>query len=71
MKTLAIIPGHPGAGQTTLAVNLASGWVQKGYRVLIGTLGENQKLYKYLGIEAKQESALDSRDTQNHPIQSS
>jgi cellulose biosynthesis protein BcsQ len=71
VKTMAIISGHPGAGQTTLAVNLASGLVQKGYRVLIGTLGENHKLYYYLGIDAKQESALDSRDTQNHLIQSS
>lgn len=68
VKKIAIVSIHPGAGQTTLAVNLASGLAQKGYRVLIGALGHNRKLYHYLGIEAEQEIALNSRDTLSSPV---
>lgn len=68
MKTMAIVSSHPGAGQTTLVVNLASGLVQKGYRILIGAIGDNQKLYTYLGIEGKHESVSVFQNTQNHII---
>lgn len=71
MKTMAIVSSHHDAGQTTLAVNLTSGLAQKGYRVLIGAIGDNQKLYNYLGIEAEPKTALNSRDKQNHPIPTS
>jgi len=71
MKTIAMISSHPGAGQTTLAVNLTSGLVQKGYRVLIGASGDNHKLYNYLGIEAEPALLRPSQDTQNNRIQAS
>ncbi len=71
MKTIVMISSHPGAGQTTLAVNLASGLAQKGYRVLIGASGDNQKLYNYLGIEADPALLCPAQDTQNNRIRTS
>lgn len=64
MKKIAIVSSHPGAGQTTLVVNLAGGLAQKGYQVLIGAIGNHHKLYNYLGIEPEQDN---SQDTQNSP----
>jgi len=48
MKKILIISSHPGAGQTTLAVNLGSGLVRKGYRVMIAASRGNHKLHDYL-----------------------
>lgn len=50
MKVVAVIAKHPGSGQTTVLVNLASGLVRQGYRVLIGDLGKSGKLRYWLGI---------------------
>jgi cellulose biosynthesis protein BcsQ len=50
MKVMTVIAKHPGSGQTTVLVNLASGLVRQGYRVLIGELGESEKLRNWLGI---------------------
>jgi len=46
-----IISNRPACGQTTVAVNLASGLSRKGYRVLIGDTGNNEKLRHWLGID--------------------
>lgn len=50
MKVISVISKYPGNGQTTVTVNLAAGLLRKGYRVLIGDWGNNEKLRKWLGI---------------------
>jgi cellulose biosynthesis protein BcsQ len=50
MKIIAVISIHPGSGQTTVIVNLASGLVRQGKRVLIGELGQSSKLRNWLGM---------------------
>ena len=50
MKKIVVVASHPGAGQTTLAVNLGSGLANKGHRILIAAGEENYKLYDYLGV---------------------
>jgi cellulose biosynthesis protein BcsQ len=47
---LLVISIHPGSGQTTVLVNLASGLVRQGKRVLIGELGSSPKLRDWLGV---------------------
>ena len=59
MKVVAVIAKHPGSGQTTVLVNLASGLVRKGYRVLIGELGKSEKLHKWLGTSQEQIQVVD------------
>lgn len=59
MKAVAVMAKHPGSGQTTVLVNLASGLVRQGYRVLIGELGENEKLRNWLGINHKPKQVVD------------
>jgi len=49
-----IISNRPACGQTTVAVNLASGLSRKGYRVLIGDTGNNEKLRHWLGIDRQE-----------------
>lgn len=67
MKRIAIISIHPGAGQTTLTVNLGSALALKGSRVLVLTVGDNHKLYDYLDAAARHKSNHDFRDA-NDPI---
>ncbi|HHV15530.1 MAG TPA: hypothetical protein GXX58_03015 [Gelria sp.] len=57
MKVVAVIAKHPGSGQTTVLVNLASGLVHQGYQVLIGELGKSKKLRNWLGITSEQNQA--------------
>ncbi|HRY12835.1 MAG TPA: AAA family ATPase [Syntrophomonadaceae bacterium] len=56
MKVITIINGHPGSGQTTVTVNLATGLLAKGRRVLILDWGNNQKLIQWLGTVPLQTS---------------
>ena len=51
IKVIMIISNRPACGQTTVTVNLASGLRRKGYRVLIGDTGNNEKLRHWLGID--------------------
>ncbi|MEQ8236412.1 MAG: ParA family protein [Syntrophomonadaceae bacterium] len=53
MKTIAVVSAHPGSGQTTIVVNLASGLVRKGGHVLIVDPSNNQKLRRWLGLQPK------------------
>ena len=48
MKKILIVSSNPGAGQTTLTVNLGSGLAGKGYRVMIAAAAGNRKLHDYL-----------------------
>lgn len=67
MKVVTVIAKHPGSGQTSVLVNLASGLVRKGYRVLIGELGKSEKLRSWLGAsqEHNQVVDIDIRTTAN------
>ncbi|MDD2587032.1 MAG: ParA family protein [Syntrophomonadaceae bacterium] len=56
MKIISIVSVHPGSGQTTITVNLASGLAHKGCRVLIADMGYNEKLYHWLGIKPAEDS---------------
>lgn len=49
MKIIAMISVHPGCGRTTLAVNLAAGFMRKGLRLLIAETGPGEKLRNWLG----------------------
>lgn len=51
IKVISVISKHSGNGQTTITVNLASGLLRKGYRVLIGGLEKNDKLFNWLGVK--------------------
>lgn len=66
IKVISVISKYLGCGQTTVMVNLASGLARKGYRVLIGDLGYNEKLYNWLGISQKQDPYIISHDTTNN-----
>ena len=59
MKVVAVIAKHPGSGQTTVLVNLASGLVRQGYRVLIGELGRNDKLRNWMAIGWEDDTIVD------------
>lgn len=59
MKVVTVIAKHPGSGQTTVLVNLASGLVRQGYRVLIGELGKSIKLRNWLGIDWEDDTIVD------------
>ncbi len=50
MRILALASTHAGSGQITVLVNLASGLVRQGQRVIIGQLGPSERLYKWLGV---------------------
>jgi hypothetical protein len=52
MQVLAMLSARPGSGQITVLVNLASGLVRQGKRVLIGQLGPSRKLMDWLGVAA-------------------
>ncbi len=52
MQVLAMLSAHPGSGQITVLVNLASGLAWRGKRVLIGQLGPSRKLLNWLGVAA-------------------
>jgi len=43
VRAVTVIGKHPGSGQTTVLVNLVSGLVHQGNRVLIGELGKRKK----------------------------
>ena len=49
MKVITIVNSHPGSGQTTVTVNLATGLRARGHRVLIVDWGNNRKLLQWLG----------------------
>lgn len=68
MKVVAVIGKHPGSGQTTVLVNLASGLVRQEYRVLIGELGKNEKLRNWLGIVWEDDTILDGNITDTSRI---
>lgn len=53
MKTIAVVSAHPGSGQTTILVNLASGLVRKGCQVLVVDPSNNKKLRHWLGLQSK------------------
>ncbi|CFW96170.1 P-loop containing nucleoside triphosphate hydrolase [Syntrophomonas zehnderi OL-4] len=59
MNTVAVISKHPGSGQTTVLVNLASGLVRSGYRVIIGELGKSGKIHNWLGVNHKPKQVVD------------
>ncbi|NLX01848.1 MAG: hypothetical protein GXY40_04870 [Syntrophomonadaceae bacterium] len=59
MKVITVIAKHPGSGQTTVLVNLASGLVRQGYRVLIGELGRSENLRNWLGIGWEDDTIVD------------
>jgi len=58
MKMISVVSSHPGSGQTTIVVNLASGLARKGRHVLIADIGDNQKLRRWLSLQPQQ--VLDS-----------
>jgi len=59
VKVVAVIAKHPGSGQTMVPVNLASGLIRQGYRVLIGELGKSEKLRNWLGIGSEIDTIVD------------
>lgn len=62
LKILSIVSIHPGSGQTTIAINLASGLVRNGYRVLlIVNMNSNDKPGKWLGIDRDQHGSPDNQ----------
>jgi cellulose biosynthesis protein BcsQ len=63
MKIISVISIHPGSGQTTVLVNLASGLVRQGKRVLIGELGPSPKLRDWLGVKPDSGLAINSAAT--------
>lgn len=50
-RIILVLSAHPGAGQTTITVNLASALVRQGHRVLIAEKGKNKKMRAWLGLE--------------------
>ncbi|NMC27271.1 MAG: ParA family protein [Syntrophomonadaceae bacterium] len=62
MKTIAVVSAHPGSGQTTILVNLASGLVRKGCHVLILDPSNNRKLRLWLGLNPIPDQALTSTE---------
>ncbi|HPT70049.1 MAG TPA: ParA family protein [Syntrophomonas sp.] len=50
-KIILLVSVRSGSGQSTTAVNLASGLARKGYRVLVAEKGKNSKLRTWLGID--------------------
>ncbi|HZK43401.1 MAG TPA: hypothetical protein VFC73_03865 [Syntrophomonadaceae bacterium] len=62
MKNIFIASVHPKSGQTTITLNLASGLVREGYRVLIIDIGHNEKLYNWLGINYEQDNKINNSD---------
>lgn len=50
-RIIAVLSTRPGAGQTTITVNLVSALVRNGNRVLIAEKDENPKLKAWLGID--------------------
>jgi hypothetical protein len=65
LKVIWVISQYPGSGQITVAVNLASGLVRKGYRVAVGDFGHSNKLSNWLGISRAQDQAPDLQETAN------
>ncbi len=51
MQVLVLTSTHSGSGQITVLVNLASGLVRQGKRVIIGQLGPGERLYGWAGID--------------------
>lgn len=66
IKVIAVISKHSGCGQITVLVNLASGLVYKGYRVLIGDLGYSVTLNKWLGTSQNHKPPCISPDAVNN-----
>lgn len=63
MKIVSVISIHPGSGQTTVLVNLASGLARQGQRVLIGELGPSPRLRDWLRVATDSCLATDSAVT--------
>lgn len=60
MQVLVLASTHPGSGQITVLVNLASGLAGQGKRVIIGQLGPSERLYNWAGIDTGSRSPLQS-----------
>jgi Mrp family chromosome partitioning ATPase len=60
MRTILIVAGHVGSGQTTVLVNLASGLAPKGYQVLIGDRGNQPKFNHWLRLDGKPDRDSDA-----------
>lgn len=71
MKKLMIISNHPGSGQTTIAVNLASGLTRQGYKVLIAVMNHQEKLYHWLGIKPAEDNEANSPKNTTIPLRAS
>lgn len=65
MKVVSVISKQAGCGQSTIAVNLASGLVRKGSRVLMINPAHNEKLPNWLGINLKQEQTAAADNAEN------
>lgn len=59
-RIIIVLSAHPGAGQTTISVNLASALARQGHRVLIAEKGENKKLRAWLGLDRAADSPMAS-----------
>jgi hypothetical protein len=68
MKVIAVMAQPSGSGQTTVLVNLATGLARRGYRVLVGELGSNQKLRSWLGFDLKSMQAIDTYPSCSDPV---
>lgn len=69
MKVVAVIAKHPSSGQTSVLVNLASGLVRQGYRVLIGELGKSKRLRNWLGLNWDGNTIVDGNIPDNGKIE--
>lgn len=63
LKIISIVSTYPASGQTTIAINLASGLVRSGQRVLIVNLNGNDKLGRWLGFDPVQYSSLNYKES--------
>ncbi len=68
LKIITIVSNHPGSGQTTITINLASGLARQGFQVLIANMGNNEKLYNWLGIISEYKMEANSKDNNSSPI---
>jgi cellulose biosynthesis protein BcsQ len=59
MKAITLVSTFPGCGQTTIAVNLAAALAEQGKQVLIVSLGDNEKLIRWLDINEGKGEGLD------------
>jgi cellulose biosynthesis protein BcsQ len=68
LKIITIVSVRPGAGQTSITVNLASGLARQKYRVLIIGMGKNNKLYNWLGVKPQGIAVPSNKHVLGKPI---